>query len=108
MDIKKKRRLEDAGWKVGSTRDFLGLSDQEAAYVEIKVGLARSIRNHRSMAGISQTQLARRLGSSQSRVAKIEAGNPSVSVDLMFRTLLALGADRREIARAIERPLRAA
>jgi DNA-binding XRE family transcriptional regulator len=97
MNAAKARRLKAAGWKVGSTKDFLRLSDQEAALVEVKLCLMDALRQARRKRGISQIDLAKRMGSSQSRIAKIEAGDPSVSLDLILRALVASGASRREI-----------
>jgi ribosome-binding protein aMBF1 (putative translation factor) len=97
----KKERLEKRGWKVGTAQEFLGLSDEEAAYVELRLRLAASLRKRRQQKRLSQTELASRIHSSQSRVAKMEAGDPSVSLDLLIRSLLALGASRRDLARAI-------
>ena len=97
----KKERLEKKGWKVGTVQDFLGLSDEEAAYVELRLRLATTLRARRQRKRLSQSELAKRIGSSQSRVAKMEAGDPSVSLDLLIRSLLALGASSRELARAI-------
>jgi DNA-binding XRE family transcriptional regulator len=79
----KRKRLEARGWRVGNAQDFLGLSPEEAAYVEMKVRLAEAVRARRQASGLSQTALARQMGSSQSRIAKIEAGDPTVSVDLL-------------------------
>lgn len=101
MESAKRKRLEAAGWKVGSTRDFLGLSPEEETFVELKVALGTSLRRQRTRRKISQSTLAKQIGSSQSRVAKMEAGDPSVSVDLQVRALFALGATRREVARAV-------
>ncbi len=101
MDRKKRERLEAGGWTVGSAKEFLGLSDAEAALIEVKLTLSQVLRQKRKRRGISQVQLARRLRSSQSRVAKMEAGDPSVSMELIVRSLLALGATRRELASAI-------
>jgi DNA-binding XRE family transcriptional regulator len=101
MDKSKRERLEGAGWKVGSTSEFLGLSEEEAAFVEMKLALSETLRERRTALGLSQTDLAKRLGSSQSRVAKMEASDRSVSVDLLLRGLLAIGATRKEIAGAI-------
>jgi DNA-binding XRE family transcriptional regulator len=95
----KRRRLEARGWKVGTTQEFLGLSAEEAAYVEVKVRLAIGLREWRRRRDLTQADLAKRLGSSQSRVAKMEAGDPSVSLDLLVRSLLTLGASRRELSR---------
>ncbi len=99
----KRTRLEKKGWKVGTVQEFLGLSNEEAAYVEVRVRLAAALWKRRQRERLSQTELASRIGSSQSRVAKMEAGDPSVSLDLLIRTLLALGASSRDLARAISR-----
>lgn len=100
MKQSKRKRLEAAGWHVGSVQDFLGLSNQEAAFVEVKAALGTYLRRYRTRRGWSQTVLAERIGSSQSRVAKMEAGDRSVSLDLQVRALLALGASPREVAKA--------
>jgi DNA-binding XRE family transcriptional regulator len=103
MDKTKWERLKQKGWKEGDVAEFLDLSPEEAAFVEIKLRLADAVRSLRGQSGLTQVQLAERLGSSQSRVAKIEAGDPSVSLDLLTRSLLALGASRKEIAQALGR-----
>ena len=97
MKAAKAKRLKATGWKVGSTKEFLRLGDQEAALVEVKLCLMDALRQTRRRRGISQVELAKRMGSSQSRIAKIEAGDPSVSLDLILRALVASGASRREI-----------
>jgi hypothetical protein len=100
--LKRKRaRLEAGGWRVGSTKDFLGLSEAEEAVIELKVSFSRSLRDRRKRRGLSQAALARRLRSSQSRVAKMEAGDPSVSMDLLVRSLFAVGASAADLARLI-------
>jgi len=101
MKAEKKKRLESVGWKVGNAADFLELTPQEAVYVEMKMHLADKLEAKRKAKGLTQAELAARLDSSQSRVAFMEKGDPSVSVDLILRGLLALGASRREIANAI-------
>ncbi len=101
MREEKRRRIEAKGWRVGSTRDFLGLSAEEAAYVELKLKLADGLRQRRRRRRLTQVELARKVRSSQSRVAKMEAGDPSVSLDLLIRSLLALGVTNRELARII-------
>ena len=95
----KRRRLEARGWKVGTAREFLRLSAEEAAYVELKVRLAMGVREWRRRRDLTQADLAKRLQSSQSRIAKMEAGDPSVSLDLLIRSLLTLGASRRDLTR---------
>lgn len=103
MDKTKRKRLEAAGWRVGSAEEFLGLTEEEAAFVDLKLALSTELRDRRLELGLSQVDLAKRLGSSQSRVAKMEASDRSVSVDLLIRGLLATGASRDAIAGAIKK-----
>ena len=101
MRSDKKRRLERAGWKIGSADEFLGLSPEESAYIGLKLRLSDSLKQRRQRQKLSQKELAARVKSSQSRVAKMEAGDPSVSIDLLVKTLLALGASDKDLADAI-------
>jgi DNA-binding XRE family transcriptional regulator len=101
MRAAKKKRLAARGWAVGDAREFLGLTEEEAAFVELKLALADKLRKRRLKRGLTQTQLAKRLESSQSRVAKMEAGDRSVSLDLLVRSLLTVGVTRRELAKVI-------
>ena len=103
MKKTKKARLERAGWKVGSTAQFLRLSSEEEAFLDLKLALAESLRRRRVRRHLTQGALAKLLRSSQSRVAKMEASDPSVSLDLLVRSLLALGASPEELARIIRR-----
>jgi hypothetical protein len=99
----KSRKLHKAGWRSGSVKDFLGLSNEEAALIDMRLSLSRSLRERRVEGRLSQSDLAARMGSSQSRIAKMEAADPSVSLDLLIRSLLTLGATTKDIARAIGR-----
>jgi DNA-binding XRE family transcriptional regulator len=99
MKAAKRRRLEAAGWRVGTVKEFLRLSDQETMLVELKLALSDSLKRHRQQAGLTQAGLAKILGSSQSRVAKIEAAEPGITLDLLFRALLAIGVTAEQIAR---------
>jgi DNA-binding XRE family transcriptional regulator len=101
MNKNKRERLRRAGWTIGSVTEFLGLTEAEAALVELKLTLSRRLKERRSRSRLSQGQLAKLLGSSQSRVAKMEAGDPSVSIDLLIRSLLAIGTTRKELAAVI-------
>ena len=103
MKSKKRKRLQETGWKLGSAGDFLGLSGEERALVQIKLALAMSLRERRLDQALTQTQLAEKIQSSQSRVAKMEAGDASVSIDLLIKTLLALGCSPHEVGRIIAR-----
>ena len=108
MNKAKRKRLERRGWKVGSASEFLGLSAEESRFIEFKFALSRQLRERREALKLTQVDLAQQLQSSQSRIAKMEAGDPSVSLDLLIRSLFALGATRRDLARAIavSKPLR--
>ena len=101
MKKSKRKKLKGAEWAVGSVQEFLGLSDAEAALIEVKLALSRTLRDRRQRRGVSQVELAKRLRSSQSRVAKMEAGDPSVSMDLLVSSLFVLGASSADLARAI-------
>ncbi|HEY1234433.1 MAG TPA: helix-turn-helix domain-containing protein [Candidatus Binatia bacterium] len=101
MRKQKQKRLQAKGWKVGTLKQFLGLSDEESAYIELKIKLAAGLRQRRQQKGLSQLDLAAKLQSSQSRVAKMEAGDPSVSLDLLVRSLISLGITERELSRII-------
>lgn len=101
MKKSKRSKLKAAGWAVGSVQDFLGLSDAEAALIETKMALSLALRDWRQRRRVSQVELAKRLRSSQSRVAKMEAGDPSVSMDLLVSSLLVLGATNADLAKAI-------
>ncbi|MGL6344018.1 MAG: helix-turn-helix domain-containing protein [Waterburya sp.] len=101
MDAEKRKRLEAAGWTVGNTSDFLELTPAETELVELKVQLALLVKELRKNKNLSQNALAKKMGSSQSRIAKIESGDPSVSLDLIVRALLTSGATRQELAQVI-------
>ena len=99
----KKQRLERAGWVVGDTAQFLQLSEEENRFLELKLALATGVRELRERRGLTQAALAHRLGSSQSRVAKMEAADATVSIDLLLRALFALGAKPKDVATAIQK-----
>jgi len=101
MDKRKKDKLAKKGWKTGSVAEFLDLSDEESAYIEMKLALSEKLRERRRRTKLTQAELAKAIESSQSRVAKMEAGDPSVSIDLLVKSLLALGVSKKELGRTI-------
>ena len=105
MDKRKRAKLRAAGWTVGTSQEFLRLSDEEAAFVEFKLALSKTLQALRAAQELSQVDVAKRLRSSQSRVAKMEASDRSVSVDLLVKSLFRLGAQPGDIAKAL-RPRR--
>ncbi|HEY9611813.1 helix-turn-helix transcriptional regulator [Allocoleopsis sp.] len=102
MDSAKRQRLEASGWTVGDASHFLGLSPEETVFIELKLALSKRLKQQRESQQLTQQALAKRIKSSQSRVAKMEAGDPSVSLDLLVRTLLSAGATAQDIAEAIQ------
>jgi len=101
MEKAKKKRLVKKGWVVGDTQQFIQLTNEEVAYIELKLAFSKRLRERRVKERLTQAQLARQIKSSQSRVAKMEAGDPSVSIDLLIRSLIALGASKKELAKII-------
>jgi transcriptional regulator with XRE-family HTH domain len=51
--------------------------------------------------GLTQSELAIRLGSSQSRVAKMEAAHRTVTTDLLLKSLFRLGAGTEDVGRLL-------
>jgi len=102
MDAQERSSLEAAGYTVvADVHDWLGLSKAESDFINLKLDLRHLVRFARERAGLTQAQAARRLKSSQSRISKIEGGDPSVSLDLLVSAALTLGATREEVALAI-------
>lgn len=103
MNKEKQERLEKAGFKLGSVQEFLELTHEEAAYIEVKLALAKTLAVQRKKTNNTQLSLAKKIHSSQSRVAKMEAGDPSVSLDLIVHALFAMGCTPRQLGSALAR-----
>jgi len=101
MEKTKKNRLEGRGWRIGSAAEFLDLTPEENRYIELKLALGEHLKKRRRSRRLSQETLAKLLSSSQSRVAKMESADPSVSLDLLVRSLLALGSSEKDLAKVI-------
>jgi len=101
MKAAKQNKLEASGWKVGSAAEFLELTNEEAAYIELKLKLASCLKDTRTKKHLTQKDFAKRIDSSQSRVAKMETGDRSVSLDLLIKSLLALGVSNEDIGKTI-------
>ncbi|PJA73602.1 transcriptional regulator [bacterium CG_4_9_14_3_um_filter_65_15] len=101
MDSKKRKKLEAKGWVFGDAADFLDLSPEEARLIDLKLALRASIKEERLKQDITQEELAKAMGSSQSRIAKMERGDPAVSVDFLLRALMALGMSNKQISKII-------
>ena len=99
MNAKKRKAVEDAGFRFGDARELLNLGDADMEIVEARVRLARAVRELRTKQKLTQKQLAERVGSSQPRVAAVERGQGTL--EQLMRFMFALGADRKKVARAI-------
>jgi ribosome-binding protein aMBF1 (putative translation factor) len=97
MNEEKLQELAKKGWVETTVVEFLDLTPEESAYIELKLALSQSLRERRQELKLSQEQLAERLASSQSRISKMEQGDPTVSIDLLIRSLLSLGTTPEEI-----------
>jgi DNA-binding XRE family transcriptional regulator len=95
MDANKRKKLAKMGGRVASAQSFLGLTDAEAAIVELRLELAHAVHKHRLAAGLTQAELAKAIGSSQSRIAKMENGDPQASLESLVRALVAAGGRPR-------------
>jgi hypothetical protein len=96
MEPTKRQKLDAAGFKVTTVAEFLDLSPEEMEMIEIRLSLSKLLKKFRE-----QQKLAKNTNSTRSRVAKMEAASPSVSIDLLIKSLLSLGATRADIATAI-------
>jgi len=90
-------------WKEGTVQEFLDLSDADMALVETKLALTRALRCQREASHLTQTEVARAMRTSQSRVARIEAGDPSVSLDMVFKALYTVGMTPSEVGGFIKK-----
>src|SRR5258708_32030342 len=106
MDKAKQKELEATGWQIGDYGDFLGLNDEERQLVELRIKISRTIRQLREKHNMTQGQLARKIGSSQSRIAKLEAGLDDISLDLLMRAMFALGGQLQDLISAKSHPTR--
>lgn len=100
MEEAKRERLARQGWRVGTVAEFLDLTAEEAVLVEIKLALSKNLRERR-LKQMTQAELAAKIHSSQPRVANAEKGDQSVSIDLLLRAMLAVGATPGEIGQVI-------
>jgi DNA-binding transcriptional regulator YiaG len=89
------------GWVEGTVQEFLDLSDADLEYIEMRRALSRLLKQAREKLQLTQIQVAARLRTSQSRVAKMEKADPSVSADLLLQSLFRLGLKRKQVAKAI-------
>lgn len=101
MEKNKKSRLETAGWKVGSVSDFLQLTSEENLIIELRLALSNALKSQRIKMNLTQESFAKMLHSSQSRIAKMEAGDTSVSLDLLIRSLFATGVNAKKLGEIV-------
>ena len=101
MDVQKQKKLEAAGWKIGNTEDFLELDQVESSFIALKIALSQHLKIRRQSLRLTQKEFAGMIHSSQSRVAKMEAGDPGVSLDLLVKSLLTLQTSKEDIEKIL-------
>lgn len=101
MNKKKAEWIEQQGFEITTVDDFLGLTPEESAFIEFKLRMARKAREMRKAKSLTQQQMAELTGTDQARISRLENGHDSVSLDMIFQSLFALGVDEKEIATAI-------
>lgn len=101
MNEEKRKRLEAKGWKSGTVAEFLGLSEEESALIELRLAFSNALKEKRLEYDMTQVAFAKKLHTSQSRLAKMEAGDSSVTIDLLVRNLFAVGIDRKRLSEII-------
>jgi DNA-binding XRE family transcriptional regulator len=92
MEAKQRKNLAKMGGRVATVQEFLGLSDAEVCLIDLRMQLTRELRERRTARKVTQAQLAKLLGTSQPRVAAMEAGDPPTSLEALLRALIVLGA----------------
>jgi DNA-binding XRE family transcriptional regulator len=97
-----KKNDAKGGWVEGSVQNFLELSDAEMELIETRLAASRLLKATRQSQKLTQQVAASKLHTSQSRLAKMEAGDPSASLDLLFRALFSLGVSRRKLVEALQ------
>lgn len=107
MDEQKRKKLEEKGFKTGSAGEFLDLTPEEESYIDIRLDISGLVKSQRTKKEWTQQQLATAIGSSQSRIAKLESGDPGISLDLMIKSLLQLGTSKKQIGKLLEGKLEA-
>jgi DNA-binding XRE family transcriptional regulator len=88
-------------WVEGTVQEFLALSDADMELIETRLAASRLLKATRQRKKLTQAAVAAALHTSQSRLAKMEAGDPSVSLDLLFKSLFALGITRKNLVSSL-------
>lgn len=81
-----------------SIQELLGLSDADVLLIDLKIVLKAAVKKHRLKVGMTQKALAELIDSSQSRIAKLEGGDSSVSIDMMINCLFHMGVKELGLA----------
>ena len=98
MTKEKIKKLESMGFKVTTTRDWLQLSVEDEKVVEMRVALAAELEKMRKEAGLTQAQLAKKLGTRQSGVARMINNPDTVTIDNLIKAMVSMGASDSRIA----------
>ena len=99
LNAKKKARIEAMGGRVTTVEEWLDLTPEEVALIDMKIRLGNELRALRRERRLSQEEAAKLLKTSQGRISKMERGQ--ASLDQLTRSLLSMGESRKDLARVI-------
>ena len=99
LSAKKRERIKSMGGRVTSAGEWLDLSPEEIAVIDMKIRLGEQIKARRRKKRLSQESLAKLLKTSQGRVSKLEKGQ--ATLDQLARSLLALGGSSKDVGQTI-------
>ena len=95
----KLKRVLEMGGRVTTVQEWLDLSDEEVALLDMKIELGKKLEALRRRKKLTQQEVAELLQTSQGRVSKMERGQ--ASLDQLAWSLLVMGESRERIARVI-------
>ncbi|MGB5398666.1 MAG: helix-turn-helix domain-containing protein [Thermoanaerobaculia bacterium] len=99
LEARKRERIEKMGGRVTTVEEWLELSPEEVAIIDMKIQLGEELKALRRSKKLSQEKAAEILNTSQGRVSKMERGQ--ASLDQLAWCLLVMGKSRKALARAI-------
>ncbi len=98
MTEAKKKILAENGYRVTDSAEWLGLSREESQLIDMRVALAQELERVRKAKGMTQAELAKRIGTKQSGVARMINTPEASTMDNLVKSLIALGEPVSKIA----------
>ncbi len=95
------KRRKGTTWVETDVQELLDLSAQDLVIVEFRAALALALQQARKRQKLTQETAAKTIGTSQAQVARMEAGQSSITIDRLIKALIALGVSRPTIVKAL-------